>query len=283
MSLNQNPAPEAAPLETISTGVAVQPRAVPSTGWRIALLSSLVLHAALLGWAVLHFSAAPYGARGVQLEGIAIETISSAALDSLLKAAQPTGGDTAAPSETAAQTSIQPQAQPTPTPAIEAPALPSVITAPSADTSVPAAQPEPKPILDDKLPEAKSQPTTSAAIQPSDTGGATSETTVPSVNSAASAGAAPGDVQRYASDVRRVLSRNRPKANWPAGALRLAFTISDSGDVAKAEVIKPSGNAWLDQRALTWIGATRFPTPPAGLTTAERTYAIPVTVERKAQ
>jgi TonB family protein len=283
MSLIQNPASEATPPEQVFTGVAIQPSKAPSTGWRIALLASLALHASLLAWAVVHFSAAPYGAGGVQLEGIAIETISSAALDSLLKAAQPTGGDTSAPSETAGQTSIQPRAQPTPTAAIETPAVPSVITTPNADTSVPAAPPAPKPVVDDNPPETKSLPATNAATQPSATGGATSETAVPSVNTAGSAGAAPGDVQRYAADVRRVLSRNRPKANWPAGALRLAFTISDSGDVSKAEVIKQSGNSQLDQRALAWIGATRFPTPPAGLSTAERTYAIPVTVERKAQ
>ncbi len=283
MSLSDTSAAPISPPETISTGVAVAPRAPSSNGWRMALLASLALHAALLGWAVVHFTAAPYGARGVQLEGIAIETISSAALDSLLKAAQPTGGDTAAPSETSGQTSIQPQAPPPPAPAIEVPALPSVITASSADTSVPAALPEPKSVVDDKPTETKSQPTITAAAPPPETGGTTSESTVSSANTAASAGAAPGDVMRYAADVRRVLSRNRPKANWPAGALRLAFTISTSGDVSKSEVIKPSGNLQLDQRALAWIGATRFPAPPAGLSLAERTYAIPVTVERKVQ
>jgi TonB family protein len=94
----------------------------------------------------------------------------------------------------------------------------------------------------------------------------------------AAAGAAPGEVARYAADVRRVLSRNRPKSDWPAGRLRLAFTVSDGGAVANVAVVEASGNGRLDRLATEWISATRFPAPPDGMTDAERTYAIPLTI-----
>jgi TonB family protein len=283
MSLTQQPAAHLAAAESISAAVALLPHAPTSRARRTALIASLLLHAALLAWVVLYFTAKPYGAGGIQLEGIAIELTSSTALDSLIKAAQPAGGDTAAPSESAGQPTSQHSPQPALAPSLEASTTPVIITAPVAETVMPETPPDPKAVTDDKPHIASTPPAQAAFSPPTETGGSTSEAAIPSANSSASAGAALGEAQRYALDVRRVLSRNRPKANWPSGSLNLAFTISDRGDVSKAEVLKPSGNTQLDQRALAWIGAARFPLPPAGLTLAQRTYAIPVTVERKAQ
>jgi hypothetical protein len=65
----------------ITAGVAVMPSVGVSSAWRVALLVSLAIHGALLTWAVVHFSTALPGARGVQLEGIEIEIISAAALE----------------------------------------------------------------------------------------------------------------------------------------------------------------------------------------------------------
>jgi TonB family protein len=266
----------------ISAGVSIVPRTPSSRAWRAALVASVVLHGVLLGWAVLHFSAASFGARGVQLEGIEIEVISAAALDSLLRAAQPVGGGTTAPTENDGQAAVARPEQPPPiAPQAAVPDMPqslSVIAAPEAEARVPDAAPDPKPVVEAKPHEAS---TPVVAAPSADAGGSTSEAAVPSAQASGAAGAAAGEVQRYALDVRRVLSRSRPKTGWPAGTLRVAFTVSDAGDVAKAEIVEASGNARLDQRALAWIGATRFPVPPVGLTSSERTYSIPLTVTGK--
>ncbi len=255
-------------------------RAKSGGAWRVALLASLAVHGALLAWAIVHFSTAPTGSRGVQLEGIEIEIISAAALESMMRV--PTadaGGGAAVTADTAGQSvAVRPE-PPAQARAPETPQTITVITAPVSEAQVSATAPEPPKPTEIKPPEPVQQTPVPAAA-PVTAGGATTEAAVPSTRQAA-AGAAPGDVARYASDVRRVLSRNRPKSGWPAGSVRVAFTVSETGDVATAEIVAPSGNARLDQRALTWIGATRFPKPPVGLTLSERTYAIPLTVTGK--
>lgn len=259
------------------------PRAPPlhlrSGAWRLALLASVGFHAGLLVWAVLYFSTQSTGARGTQLEGIEIEIISAAALESMMRApvADSGGGVTAATDAATMPNPMQPDAAPQTT----APQIlekVTVIAAPEADARIAAALPDLEPSPEITPPEVqppKVQPPTAA---PSEAGGATTEANLPSTRQASAAGAAPGDAARYAADVRRVLSRNRPKAGWPAGSVRVAFRVSDTGLVAHAEILIPSRNAQLDQRALAWIGSTRFPTPPVGLTDDERTYALPLTV-----
>ncbi len=265
----------------ITAGVAVMPSVGVSSAWRVALLVSLAIHGALLTWAVVHFSTALPGARGVQLEGIEIEIISAAALESLMRVPiAEAGGDAAVTADTVGQVAVVRSEPPTQETAPQVPQTATIVTAPEADARVSAAVPEPSEPLDKKLVELVPQ-TTAAAATPVAAGGVMTEAAVPSTRQAAAAGAGPGDVARYASDVRRVLSRSRPKSGWPAGTLRVAFTVSDTGDVASAEVVVPSGNARLDQRALAWVGATRFPPPPVGLTVSERTYAIPLTVTGK--
>ncbi len=250
----------------------VQPLRAASGAWRTALLVSVGLHAVLLGWAVLHFSGQSVGARSVQLEGIEIEIISAAALESLMRAAvTDSGGGTAATTDVAGQAGPAPAEAAPQAAAPDVPQAITVITTPDADAHVAAVAPE--------QPQQTTAPATTApATMATEAGGATTEATVPSPQQAAAAGAAPGEVARYAADVRRVLSRTRPKSGWPAGSVRVAFTVSDTGAVAHAEIVEPSRSALLDQRALAWVGATRFPVPPVGLSDSERTYAIPLTV-----
>lgn len=259
------------------SGMAVAASTRGSQGWRVALMSSVVLHGVLLAWAVLHFSAPRAGARGVQLEGLEIEIISAAALDSLRRAALDTAGRAATVAEQDGPT-VQPPPADAPAAATSAPPRQdlAVITAPAGEPQAGIAPPVPK----DHAPTPPSpdapRPEVSVQVAP---GGAAAEGPLPADKpTTAAAGAAPGEVSRYAADVRRVLARSRPGRNWPAGRLRLTFVVSDAGRVARADVAEGSGNTKLDQLALAWIAATHFPAPPVGLTEIERTYAIPLTI-----
>jgi TonB family protein len=252
----------------------------PESGrrWTLALTLSLALHAALGLWAISYFVRAP-GGQGVQLEGIEVSIVSAATLESL-RASNDVGGGSAGPlAETAGQ-SLERDAmvpQTTPMAAPEKPEI-TVLTARDANAPVVAIADlekptEPKP--------RESEVTAVAVVQPkaaaTQAGGAVAEAAVPAVPLAAARQAAPGEVMRYAADVRQALNKSRRQSGWPAGKLRLTFQVMDNGHVANAAIAEGSGSARLDKLALAWIEAAKLPVPPVGLMLAQRTYDLPMT------
>ncbi len=56
------------------------------------------------------------------------------------------------------------------------------------------------------------------------------------------------------------------------GRVLVAFSLGSDGTLATLRVAKSSGYDRLDRVALQIVGATAFPSPPAGVNVAHRTY-----------
>jgi TonB family protein len=105
--------------------------------------------------------------------------------------------------------------------------------------------------------------------------GATARAIEENGRSSGPASAAPGAVQQYAAKVREALARNKPGGHGNRGTATIKFSISPAGKVDAVEVETSSGIPILDRSAIDAVRETSFPTPPAGMTEAERTYVVP--------
>ena len=80
------------------------------------------------------------------------------------------------------------------------------------------------------------------------------------------------DAQSFAL---RVLAAIGPKflnGNGLQGRVMVAFSLGSDGALAGARVTQSSGEQSLDARALQIVGSASFPSPPAGLSVANRSY-----------
>ena len=95
--------------------------------------------------------------------------------------------------------------------------------------------------------------------------------------SQAAAIASAGAVERYARSIVDMLNRARPKGLPPRtrGTVKVAFGIGDGGTLAFVRVAVSSGNAVLDDAAVSAVRQVTFPAPPPGMTTAQLTYEVP--------
>ena len=120
----------------------------------------------------------------------------------------------------------------------------------------------------------ESQPPDVAAQQP---GGATARSVDRMLQPTAGAAAAsPGAAVAYARAVASALGHSRPKAHHPVGGtVRILFAIGDDGGVDELVLKRSSGRTTLDTVAIEAVRRTRFPTPPSGLSSAQRTFEIP--------
>lgn len=76
-----------------------------------------------------------------------------------------------------------------------------------------------------------------------------------------------GSILSYASHVRARVAGNKPSGGGLRGTAVVAFGLTPSGGLAYASLARSSGNASLDQMALSAVrGAVPFPTPAAGAT-----------------
>jgi TonB family protein len=89
------------------------------------------------------------------------------------------------------------------------------------------------------------------------------------------ASASPGAIQQYAAKVREALARNKPSGFGNRGTATIKFSVSPAGKAGSVEVANSSGIAALDQSAMDAVSRTLFPEPPAGMSEAQRTYAVP--------
>ena len=90
------------------------------------------------------------------------------------------------------------------------------------------------------------------------------------------AATSPGAVAAYARAVANALGHSRPKSHLPAsGTVRILFAIGEDGGVDELVLKRSSGRTTLDTVAIEAVRRTRFPAPPSGLTSAQRTFEIP--------
>ena len=254
--------------------------------WRAAIAASLLAHGALIAFAVMHFSSPP-GGKGTRLEGIEVTTISAEAFESHVRSLSTGGGSDRPVSAAEGDAAADKSAATTSPPASAAEAKPSLSLLTSKDleaaTAV-AAAPEAKPV-ETQLEESPRPAATAADAAPPETsqhqalsGGALTQAPASSTAQAAATSASPGEVARFAADVRNALSKSRPRQGWPSGKLLVAFTVTELGQVADAELLRASGNTRLDTLTLGWIRSAHMPIPPAGMTPADRRYSIPLTI-----
>ncbi len=267
---------------TFSTGLSTGESPPPSRRGRggrgrfsLAIVAALLAHGAALGAFLLAFNE-PYGAGGVELEAIEVTLVD--ARDVAVRSPDTTparGGATNPPVNQSASAASPEQAAVLPTRSppepSEAPPVPDVEAIALAPMR-PEPQPEPKP--DQSGSPAANPP--QAASMPATPGG-------PSVDAAPSsdagappvAAARPGVAAAYSKSVVAALAKTKPGGVGNAGVVRVAFTISERGELDSARVSRSSGNDRLDALAMKAVQRARFETPPAGMTTAQLTYEIP--------
>jgi protein TonB len=80
----------------------------------------------------------------------------------------------------------------------------------------------------------------------------------------------------YPGLVYRKIQRTRQKRAGGRGSVRIRFSVSSSGGLARISIAKSSGSKKIDQAALAHIRrAAPFPAPPKG---ARRSFTIPVDI-----
>lgn len=83
-------------------------------------------------------------------------------------------------------------------------------------------------------------------------------------------------VEAYRRKVRARLAEFRPTGSVGSGIVVVTFTLSKSGDVSSASILRSSGEAELDEIVLAAIRrAAPFPKTPPGASAANRRFVIP--------
>ncbi|MGE3914240.1 MAG: TonB family protein [Hyphomicrobiaceae bacterium] len=142
--------------------------------------------------------------------------------------------------------------------------------------------PSPKPRKEEVVekPPERAQPELHAAVeseaQPAIvSGGAMARASAESVDAEAAAGASPGELAKYAREIRLALGRARPRHGGGRVRVVIAFTLEVDGRLAAARVLASSGNSGADAAALSAVHATAFPAPPSNSTEVQRSYVVP--------
>lgn len=267
-----------------------------SPAFAIGVMASTLVHAGALAVVVLGLlGSSPSGGGGVVLEAISVELVSGNALESRAEAM---ASDTAQAASVADAEGVPAEAEPaqasaearSKTTRPERPPEAAAVIATAAPMMAALASeivplPEPK-LIEEKAPETSTEPQTRvpepAAPAAAASGGAASRASETSAaDSGARAGASPGEVNRYNSAVSRTISGVMRKltSSGRRGALSLVFTVSTEGEAVDVRISEASGDAALDRLVLSLMRNASFPEPPARMTTAQRTFAVPIRVK----
>ncbi len=267
-----------------------------ATGFRGALLGSVLLHGLLASWFFLPPWNEGPGLGGDSPDAISIDVISAEALDSLGAKQMPAAGlpgsavdDRPGPENPIEQPDIAaapdkkpepppekpPEALAKPDPVLEPdiPAADVVKAAPEPPVTEAPIEPRPK---TEKPPETAEAPPEIRPPQIAIVSGATPAAPQTSTDPAeAAARQAAGHATRFALAVRQALGKSRPRHAGTKGRVVITFGLAESGSLRFAEVSRSSGNPGLDAATLTAVRTATFPRPPANLTDRQRTYVVP--------
>lgn len=264
----------------------------------VAVVVASLAHVGLV--AALSWAAEPslVGANGIDAsaEGIEVSLVPSSALAALRPsaAAVPAGAGQIDPDEGQQTPSEAPDrsavAKPQPVAerakelievvpdVVPVPEAPQLAAAEKAERRQPTPQDETAPETPPEVIEPKAKQQVAMNAPAATKGGAVATAEQPPQAAAAGVVAAsPGEVSKYATSIAAVLARHRPKAPGPGkrGTVRIAFVIDEGGGIATVRVRQTSGQAALDQAAISALQAVKFPAPPKGMTELMRTYEIP--------
>ena len=265
--------------------------------FRVTFAASLFLHGAVFAFLVWQDLVVAPGAGGQELEGVSVEIISAAALESLSSQPSPASGGATANMDTTpgqfapieqAEVVAQTVAMQADTPAKPPEALlkpePSPAPAEVAAAEIVTADPKlSEPAKDQQRPEKPNEVIIAAGSDAVQTPAQAAIVSGASASLAASesetvdgsAGAGAGQLTQFAINVRLAIGRSRPRHDGGKGLVQIGFGLDETGIVRFAEVVKTSGSEHLDNVALGAIRKVKFPTPPAGMTNAQRSYVVP--------
>jgi protein TonB len=287
--------------EPVELVVAAEPGAVLRPLLPLAIVISCALHAVAAAAILISTAALPeYGVLEEETDTLSLEMTQSVVLESTMRelvdataaaaAAMPRGSVAAVD----ADPDPLPETQDVP---IEKDAAPPTIKSAEVDPDAAEASEEPLEVLSGSGEPAEAV-RTKAAKQEVDVkeerrkkereqvrrqrskqqtaGGPTSRSNASKVAASARASASRGTVLSYAARVRAKVARNKPSGRGHRGTARVAFGVSSSGGLSYARLARSSGNAALDQAALSAVRrAAPFGAPPAGTTSAQLRFSIP--------
>jgi TonB family protein len=231
----------------------------PTSGW-LGLTIAAATHAAALGalWFGL-WSVEPNGGGGQYLEAISVTLVPSRVLEAPDKTSSEdsSGGAPADPSATEG----------------DHPALERNPEQQTTEAEQPIEQRAPAPPTQQlEAIAAEQRPAQQKKVELS--GGPTARGFGDSP-SAATAGASPGEINRYAMAVRTALARSKPRGIRENGTVTITFAVSEHGAIRSARITEGSGQSSLDEEALAAVRRTALPPPPAGMNETQLTYVVP--------
>jgi protein TonB len=122
------------------------------------------------------------------------------------------------------------------------------------------------------MPLPRRRPVFAKAAEDAQTGGTTSATATGDEK----AGKAGDAVESYRQKVRERLAEFKPSGAAASGTVVVSFTLSKSGTVSAAKILRSSGEAELDESVLAAVRrAAPFPKTPPGARAAQRRFVIP--------
>jgi periplasmic protein TonB len=164
-----------------------------------------------------------------------------------------------------------PEPAKTPEKPVTAPIEVAVTDQPAEPT---ANRPDPLPANTDPVPAQD-------ASQASASGdGGTAQSAIEKPGIGGRAGATPGEIKTYQARLGARLRANKPSGRGSRGFVEIAFAIEADGRLRFAEVKRSSGNAFLEDRALSAVRkASPFPKPPAQMSGKQLEFSVPFTFE----
>lgn len=88
--------------------------------------------------------------------------------------------------------------------------------------------------------------------------------------------ASAGSIVGYAARVRARVASNKPSSAGKRGTAVVSFGVTRGGGLAYARLARSSGNAALDQAAVSAVRrAAPFPAPPAGASASQLSFSVP--------
>ncbi len=83
-----------------------------------------------------------------------------------------------------------------------------------------------------------------------------------------------GKSDEFAQAVIWALGATKPMGNGKWGTVVVTFIVNGPGPAGGLQLLKSSGDNWLDTAALMAVKQARMPTPPPGLPAPDRTFVI---------
>jgi TonB family protein len=83
-----------------------------------------------------------------------------------------------------------------------------------------------------------------------------------------------GENDEFGRGVIRALRQTMPGARNSTGRVTIRFFLSEAGNLVEVQIVRSSGDSYLDQSVVFAAKQTSFPLPPSGSTVPDRTFLV---------